>query len=447
MHMMRPDGSPQVTGLLDFIATLPPETRMVEIGCYRGEATALFLTRVAHIVCVDPWKDYLEFNNASSPITMQGMDAVEATFDAFAATQPHRILKVKLPSLEAAAQFPDGTFDLVYIDGNHAYADVVEDIAAWRPKVKVGGLLAGHDYDVLARPGVPRAVCETLGEPDAVFGDGSWVKRMGGTIPAEGPAPSHEFRVGETKVLIGIPCHINSGFQPFEVALEHLIAGRTDVRVFRAFGSVIPGARNRIVREALRTGAEYIWFLDADQPMFPGDPLQPGRANDLDALLAHKRDAVIPLSSRSGSPFLPLLFSQIQDDGTYAAQRYLDVDDHGLIPVAAAGMAGLLIRTEILLKMGLDGWFEFKHPVDNADDYNEDLSFYKRLQNMGVQLYCDLNVRFGHAITLVAYIVRQQGQWMTVLADKEPVVAFPQPVHPLGLAAMRRQNQTPLITK
>ena len=47
---------------------------------------------------------------------------------------------------------------------------------------------------------------------------------------------------------------------------------------------------------------------------------------------------------------------------------------------------------------------------------------------------------------LVSYIVRQQGQWMTVLADKEPVVAFPQPVHPLGLAAQRRQNQTPVLT-
>jgi SAM-dependent methyltransferase len=447
MYIMRPPGSAQVTGLTDFIATLSPETRMVEIGCYRGEATAFFLTRVAHVVCVDPWKDYLEFNNASEPITMTGMDAIEQEFDAVAATTPHRVLKVKLPSLEAAAQFPDGTFDLVYIDGNHGYLDVLEDIAAWLPKVKEGGLLAGHDYDVLARPGVPRAVQESLGMPDAVFQDSTWVKRIGvGAARADGPKPSAEYRRGDIKVLIGIPCHMNSGFQPFEVALDHLIVGRTDVKVFRAMGSVVPGARNRIVREALRLGTEYIWFLDADQPFFPGDPGQPDRLNDLDALMAHGVDAVIPLSSRSGSPYLPLLYSQIQDDGTYAAQRYLDVDDHGLIRIAAAGMAGLLIRTEILLKMGLDGWFEFKHPVDNADDYNEDLSFYKRLQNMGIQLYCDLNVRFGHAITLVSYIVRQQGQWMTVLADKEPVVAFPQPVHPLGLAAQRRQNQTPVLT-
>ena len=445
MFTMRPAGSLQVTGLLEFIDTLPPTTRMVEVGCYAGEATALFLSRVAHIVCVDPWTNYLEFNNASQPIVMEGMEEVEQAFDAIAASAPSRVLKVKQPSIEAAAQFPDGTFDLVYLDGNHGYLDVLEDIKAWAPKVKDGGLLAGHDYDALERPGVPRAIQESLGDPDAIFSDSTWVKRIGVGLPADGPAPSREFRRGDTKILIGIPCHMNSGFQPFEAALDHLIGGRSDVKVFRAMGSVVPGARNRIVREALRLGTEYIWFLDADQPFFPGDPSQPNRLSDLDALLAHGLDAVIPLSSRSGSPFLPLLYSQIQDDGTYAAQRYLDVDDRGLIRIAAAGMAGLLIRTELLLKMGLDGWFEFKHPVDNADDYNEDLSFYKRLQNMGVQLWCDLDVRFGHAITLVAYIVRKDGQWMTVLADKDPVVGFPQPVHPLGLEAMRRQNQTPVL--
>ena len=49
-------------------------------------------------------------------------------------------------SVEASRDFPDGHFDLVYIDGNHSYAAVVEDIKAWRPKVKPGGILAGHDY-------------------------------------------------------------------------------------------------------------------------------------------------------------------------------------------------------------------------------------------------------------------------------------------------------------
>ncbi len=446
MHTMRPAGSIQELGLREFADTLPPDTQMVEIGCYAGEGTALFLTRVAQITCVDPWQDYLEFNNADTPIAMQGMTEVEAAFDAMAATAPGRVRKMKMTSVEAAALVADGSLDVVYIDGNHGYLDIQEDIATWLPKLKDGGLIAGHDYEPLERPGVPRAVTERLGKPDALFVDTTWVKRVGRGAPASGPKDDDVFIPGkEIKVLIGIPCHLNGGFQPFEQAVNDLVRSRKDVKVFRAVGGVIPGARNRIVREALRVKAEYIWFLDGDQPFFVSAPAVPDRPCDLDALLAHNVDAVIPLSPRSGSPFLPLIYSQIQDDGTYAAQRYLDVDDHGLIRIAAAGMAGLLIRTECFKKMGLDGWFDFRHPVDNADNYNEDLGFYKRLQNMGVQLYCDTNVRFGHAVTLIAYIVSQQGQWVTVLADKEPIIAFAQPTHPLGIEAMRRQNKTPAL--
>lgn len=63
-------------------------------------------------------------------------------------------------SLTAAAQFADGTLDFVYIDGAHDYDSVVADLAAWTPKVKPGGLIAGHDYNPGAWPGVVRAVQE-----------------------------------------------------------------------------------------------------------------------------------------------------------------------------------------------------------------------------------------------------------------------------------------------
>ena len=240
------------------------------------------------------------------------------------------------------------------------------------------------------------------------------------------------------RVLIGIPCPMAGGFRPFDVALQQLMLGRTDARVFFAMTGVLPGARNRIVREAIRCEAEYIWFLDDDQPFFPGGE---GRLSDLDALLARHLDAVLPLSCRRGAPFLPLLYDVVHPDGWIATQHYLADDEDGLIPVAAAGFAGLLIRTACLRQMGTDGWFEFVHPPDDFDNYSEDLPFYRKLQQSGVQLYCDLDVRFGHAVQSVAWIVRQRGRWVTALADHEPFVMFPQPVHPLGLEHARRQRQ------
>jgi predicted O-methyltransferase YrrM len=50
------------------------------------------------------------------------------------------------PSVEIAQRFRDGSLDAVFIDGDHGYAACAADIAAWRPKVRAGGIVAGHDY-------------------------------------------------------------------------------------------------------------------------------------------------------------------------------------------------------------------------------------------------------------------------------------------------------------
>ena len=49
-------------------------------------------------------------------------------------------------SISAAAQVPDGSIDFVYLDARHDYRSVQDDILAWAPKVRAGGILAGHDY-------------------------------------------------------------------------------------------------------------------------------------------------------------------------------------------------------------------------------------------------------------------------------------------------------------
>ena len=46
-----------------------------------------------------------------------------------------------------AKQFPDGSLDFVYIDGNHNYEHTVEDISLWSKKVRQGGIIYGHDFE------------------------------------------------------------------------------------------------------------------------------------------------------------------------------------------------------------------------------------------------------------------------------------------------------------
>ena len=52
-------------------------------------------------------------------------------------------------SVEAAKRFTDESLDFVYLDADHSYEAVRDDIAAWWPKLKPGGLFAGDDYGAL----------------------------------------------------------------------------------------------------------------------------------------------------------------------------------------------------------------------------------------------------------------------------------------------------------
>mmetsp|Transcript_54526 Transcript_54526/g.100909 ORF Transcript_54526/g.100909 Transcript_54526/m.100909 type:complete len:439 (-) Transcript_54526:13-1329(-) len=71
-------------------------------------------------------------------------------------------------SVEAANHFPEKSLDLVFIDGDHSQQAVLVDLRTWAPRVKSGGLLAGHDLFNPAYEGVLEALLmfmNTLGAP------------------------------------------------------------------------------------------------------------------------------------------------------------------------------------------------------------------------------------------------------------------------------------------
>mmetsp|Transcript_23456 Transcript_23456/g.33580 ORF Transcript_23456/g.33580 Transcript_23456/m.33580 type:complete len:249 (+) Transcript_23456:53-799(+) len=47
---------------------------------------------------------------------------------------------------ECVNNYPDGYFDFIYVDARHDYKGVRMDIEMWWPKLKEGGIMAGHDY-------------------------------------------------------------------------------------------------------------------------------------------------------------------------------------------------------------------------------------------------------------------------------------------------------------
>ena len=67
---------------------------------------------------------------------------------------------IKDYSVNASNQFDDDTLDFVFIDADHSYKGVCDDIDAWSPKVRKGGMIIGHDFHF---PGVKKAVIEKFG--------------------------------------------------------------------------------------------------------------------------------------------------------------------------------------------------------------------------------------------------------------------------------------------
>jgi predicted O-methyltransferase YrrM len=70
---------------------------------------------------------------------------------------------IRMHSLNAVDLYDDNSLDFVFIDAAHDYENVIKDIRAWYPKVKTGGLFAGHDYDP-SWHGVVKAVDEFTNE-------------------------------------------------------------------------------------------------------------------------------------------------------------------------------------------------------------------------------------------------------------------------------------------
>ena len=152
-------------GLLELVNHVGPLRRMAEVGSYRGVSSELFAVHVPEVLCVDAW---------IAPMWAVGLTDLECV-----ANEYPGVRVVHKRSHEAAAEVPDRSLDLVYIDASHEYESVAADIAAWLPKVRRGGWLAGHDYhEAVSHGGVVRAVREAFGSPEKVFSDTSWVVRV-----------------------------------------------------------------------------------------------------------------------------------------------------------------------------------------------------------------------------------------------------------------------------
>uniref|UniRef100_A0A6M3L3E3 Putative methyltransferase n=1 Tax=viral metagenome TaxID=1070528 RepID=A0A6M3L3E3_9ZZZZ len=126
--------------------------RGVEIGTHRGDSSIMWLKQAKkmHLSCIDP---YVTYNARRS---QNAQNAVYA--EAVERLKPYNAEIIRAASLDVVDSFEDRSLDFLYIDGDHEFDPVVQDLVRWAPKVCKGGLILLHDYGVFWRGGVVKAV-------------------------------------------------------------------------------------------------------------------------------------------------------------------------------------------------------------------------------------------------------------------------------------------------
>jgi hypothetical protein len=120
---------------------------LCELGVFGGNGINLLIrSNPKRLIGIDIWTDDGNFT-----IT-DGMDQNTMNFNY------QEALKIKdlHPSVEyikdytfnCVDKFKDGYFDFIYIDADHSYQGCKNDLNQWWSKVKVGGIISGHDYFV-----------------------------------------------------------------------------------------------------------------------------------------------------------------------------------------------------------------------------------------------------------------------------------------------------------
>lgn len=124
---------------------------LVEVGAARCGFANFLLTNAKSIekyYAIDPWSqiagDYKCSIESAKENLKEHIDKVEF---------------LQMTSMEALHRFEDESVDFIYIDALHTYDEVMEDMACWWKKLKVGGVMGGHDY-CHYQPGVIKAVNE-----------------------------------------------------------------------------------------------------------------------------------------------------------------------------------------------------------------------------------------------------------------------------------------------
>jgi len=127
----------------DLLGTLFAEagfTKGAEVGVRRGKFSRVLLRAnpKLHMLCVDPWMPY------GIRYSQEKQDQIYN--ECLKNLSGYNVSIIRKTSMDAVRDVPKDSLDFVYIDGNHQFDFVMEDIIHWSRRVRPGGIIACHDF-------------------------------------------------------------------------------------------------------------------------------------------------------------------------------------------------------------------------------------------------------------------------------------------------------------
>jgi predicted O-methyltransferase YrrM len=156
------DSMNNVHGLVQLVDELPDtcKNRAVEVGSFKGVSSEILAMHFADLTCIDTWPRKRIFDSFCKRMSVY-----------------KNVRWMHMDGFDGSKSVSDKSLDFVYIDADHRFMPVMIDILTWRPKLRIGGVIAGHDYgrEGESLEGVTLAVNKIFGKPDKVYPDSSWM--------------------------------------------------------------------------------------------------------------------------------------------------------------------------------------------------------------------------------------------------------------------------------
>ena len=386
----------------------------VETGVYLGRSTAFMAVEIANsgkqiqfdaydiFQGVDEvhWKGLPEFGQWSHFNQEQEREkygTLEAAARARLEAASGLVTLTNMDAMTAASRYDDATVDFVFLDDNHSTLHVLNEMDAWWPKVKPGGIMAGHDIDW---PSVEAAVHRwgiRRGRPAEGLGS-SWFIRK--------PVKANEWLVTpkRRKCLVAVCCNerniprhaaeslarIGWGARVADAARQYQFKSIDFTWVSRYLS--VADLRDEAVLTAIKSECSHILFLDADM-VWPADVL--------DRMLRHHHRGIVSgLYHLKSWPHWPVAlknatWNAADQQYDYIYDEHAHAGDEMLRSEQLVGMGCTLIPTEIFQRYERP-WFKYQNDGEGMTTITEDVYFCQQALALGCPIWLDPSVTCGH---------------------------------------------------